>query len=116
MTIQQGDYGSRPYPIRWNGYAFGAPPAEWMTADQVKPGDVLLLDGYVSTVQAVRPIPLGSPNWHALHITGDINIIRFAHERLSVLRTYATPPQPAAASRTGAAEGGSTGEPQEQPS
>lgn len=94
MTLKQGDYGSRPYPIRWNGYAFGATPAEWMTADQVKPGDVLLLDGYVSTVQAVRPILRGFPNWEAMHITGDINIIRFPHERLSVLRTYAVPLTP----------------------
>lgn len=86
----------REIPLNFNGYAAVAARAEQIPASDVRAGDVLLLDGYVSLVSDVRLLDLANRNgapintsegrWAVLHIQGDLNIVRFPQELLSVLR------------------------------
>lgn len=92
-----------------NGYYPAARPAVRVPAVEVQPGDILVLDGYVSRVSYVNVRDLarggdlavehpglsvpeivakyaGGPRWPVLHITGDVNIVRGPRELVSVIR------------------------------
>ncbi len=77
----------REIPLDFNGYVTVAKPATRIPAIEVRPGDILILDSYVSRVNTVDRIDVQPPYgaW-ACWIKGDINIIRFGHELVSVLR------------------------------
>lgn len=87
---EDGTY-SATYPLDYNGYVTVARPAERVRADQVQAGDILLLDGYISQITLVTPMNLNGPReavnpWTVLHIAGAVNIVRFPHEVVTVLR------------------------------
>ena len=88
MTATTARHYTREIPLGFNGYVTVAQPAQRMPASEIRAGDVLLLDGYVSAVQAVRTYHL-APNWPLLHIAGDVNVARFPHELVSVIRRTA---------------------------
>lgn len=118
-TITEARY-VREIPMDFNGYVPVARAVAPMPAVEVRPGDILVLAGYISRVDRVRAIDLstgrdfatidpglsvaevfakyssgGGPQWPVrwpvLHITGDVNIIRFPHEVVSVLRAVLPP-------------------------
>jgi hypothetical protein len=67
--------------------------ARRIMAQEVERGDLLLLDGFISAVTGVNELVLAYPhhpqatsNWRVLHITGSVNIVRFPHEYVSVIR------------------------------
>lgn len=76
---------TREIPLGFNGYVVVAQPALRMPASEVKPGDVLVLDGYVSAVRDVRTYNLAATG-PVLHIAGDVNIVRYPFELVSVIR------------------------------
>lgn len=83
---------TREIPLASNGYAPVAQCATTIPASEVRVGDVLMLDRYVSRVTHVQQLGLTGrfgetlPAWHAMHILGDVNILRFPHELVSVIR------------------------------
>lgn len=77
----------REVPLSSNGYAGVATPALRIPAREVKAGDILLLEDCVSLVHTVDAIDIQPPYQSmAVWLRGDLNIIRFPHEMVSVLR------------------------------
>jgi hypothetical protein len=98
---------TREIPLGFNGYVTVAQPSQRITAAELQAGDTLILDGYVSRVSGIRPLDLftgrdltvkhpghsvvevltaATREWPVLHISGDVNVIRFPHELVSVIR------------------------------
>ena len=93
VTTPKGSQGAAAaYPLDHNGYVPVSRPPLRIPAAEVQPGDVLIADGYITTVSNVRRLfvsPVagqGEGRWYALHITGHTNIVRFPHETVTVVR------------------------------
>jgi hypothetical protein len=79
--------GSVEVPLTFNGYVFCARHSVRMRADEVHEDDVLLLDGCMSRVSAVRRLgPLPQHGSDVIFLAGHENIARFPHEIVSVIR------------------------------
>lgn len=51
---------TREIPLGFNGYVTVAQPSQRIAAAELRPGDTLILDGYVSRVTNIRVISLNS--------------------------------------------------------
>jgi hypothetical protein len=78
-------------PQAFNGYVTVARPAERIMAKDVRVGDVLLVDGYVTQVAYITPITTAPMGCTGFHFAGTLNVIRGWHELVSVIRTEPDP-------------------------
>jgi hypothetical protein len=73
------------YPVDFNGYVVVARPLLKITANQVKAGDLVITDGYISKIHSVNSVAIAG-HGDGIELNGELNMIRFPHEIVTVLR------------------------------